>query len=124
VRLPVLCPQEYQGMDMVVVPCSRAACGNWDRQGSRCVVTTGCEHLPVTGDRPACPIEHQCQHGIQAAPDLCAVRLRGLVCESALVAGGLSPEDAANHPLSFHAYTVASPEEWAEREQEREVVDS
>ena len=82
--LKVLCPQEYAGSgEMVVVPCTRCGSG-WDLHLKRCTITTGAENMPQVADPPACPIVVTCQHGIQAAPGACAVRLTGQVCESAL----------------------------------------
>lgn len=111
-KLPVLCPQQYVGMTMQVVVCSR--CRQWDEQFTLCSVVTGAEHLPDDlDDIPDCPIQERCQHQLQAGEGPCVVRRKGLVCESALVFGGLSRNAAMGHQLSFHADTVASPEEVA-----------
>lgn len=107
-RLPLLCPQEYQGMTMVAVPCSRCTVG-WD--GRKCTVPTGAEHFPDDPNVPTCPIQDRCQHQVQAAEGLCAVRRKGMICESALIAGGLSEAEASDHPLSFHADMMATPDD-------------
>lgn len=99
-KLPVLCPQEYAGMEMRVTVCDRCHVG-WDAKNKRCKVDTGAEHLPDEAVVPECPIQDRCQHNLQAAP--CMVRRKGLICESALIESGMSPTDAADHPLSFHA---------------------
>lgn len=95
-RLPVLCPQEYDGLDMKVTTCTRCDVG-WDRTSRRCTVTTGCEHLPVEDEVSTCPIQDRCQHQVQdVAP--CVVRSRGLVCESALREAGV-PDPESHHGL-------------------------
>lgn len=107
VKLPIarrpLCPQLYDGMDMQVTTCDRCSQG-WSKMLGRCAIETGAEHLPIVDEIPECPIAEQCQHGIQQDGP-CAVRSRGLICESALTYSGVV--DAADHPLSFHAWTVA-----------------
>jgi hypothetical protein len=110
-RLPVLCPQSYEGTDMRVTPCTRCPVG-WDKTAQTCNVEIGCEHLPLVSpaEVPACPIVDRCQHQRQSDGP-CIVRSRGLVCESALVHGGMSADTAAVHPLSFHAMTVITAEE-------------
>lgn len=118
-KLLVLCPQEYTASTMNVTPCSR--CRQWDKQSTRCTVYTGAEHLP---DEPAekvpvCPIQDRCQHQLQTPDGPCVVRLKGLICESALVFDGLSRHDAMDHPLAFHADVVASPEDIADYMAER-----
>jgi hypothetical protein len=110
----MLCPQEYQGMAMVAVPCSRCNVG-WD--GTKCTVPTGAEHLPDDPKLPTCPIQDRCQHQAQSK-EPCVVRRKGLVCESALIAGGLSPYEASDHPLSFHADLMATEEDLAQAEME------
>lgn len=97
---------------MKVVGCTH--CYNWE--GDRCGVETGAEHMPVVPPAyvPPCPIADRCQHQIQANPEPCVVRARGMVCESAMVKGGFKPEDAMDHPCSFHAHMIISPEELAE----------
>lgn len=102
-RLPVLCAQEYLGAEMRIVPCERTKCGNWNKQDGRCTVATGAEHFPLVEDPPVCPIQDRCQHQIQAGLQPCPVRSRGMICESALG----DPE----HPLAFHALTIAGPDE-------------
>jgi hypothetical protein len=121
-KLRVLCPQEYEGMDMRAASCDRCSSG-WDKSKGRCTVYVGVEHLPVLHDSspssrrgtkgavPDCPIADRCQHQLQELPGLCAVRARGLVCESALVAGGMAPDAAVDHPDSFNANTIAGPDE-------------
>lgn len=110
-RLPTLCPQTYDGTSMIVTPCTR--CVNWKRSG--CAVPTGAEHLPdaAAGAIPDCPLADRCQHQLQVDPRPCTVRRKGLVCESALRAGGMI--DPENHPLAFHAMVVADAEELAAR---------
>lgn len=115
-HLPVLCPQSYDGMEMIVVTCSR--CRQWVKSEGRCSVYTGAEHLPLVdaSEVPECPLQSRCQHEIQAAPSPCPVRSRGMVCESALRFSGVpNPED---DPRSFHADLVATPEEWHARAEE------
>lgn len=103
-----LCPQEYDGMTMYVTPCDRCKAG-WNKRLRRCNIETGAEHLTDSKNIPTCPIQDRCQHQVQETGP-CLVRRKGLICESALVAGGLSEEDAAAHPLSFHAYMMIDPE--------------
>lgn len=99
---------------MRVAGCNR--CHNWDDAKAVCIVETGCEHLPLVPalEVPECPMQDRCQHQIQAGLELCVVRARGMICESALDYDGHS--QPSTHPLSFHAMTIASPEEWARRE--------
>lgn len=113
-RLPVLCPQEYDGCDMVVNVCNRCPMG-WDASAGACTVTTGAEHFPLveSSSVPTCPMAPRCQHAIQVAPVPCAIRARGMICESALAWAG--DADAASHPLAFNATTAATAEEWAEQ---------
>jgi hypothetical protein len=108
-KLPILCPQEYDGMRMVAVRCDRCATG-WDKKLGRCTIPTGVEHFKDQPNPPTCPIQDRCQHQIQAEGP-CAVRKKGFICESALIEGGLSPGEAADHPLSFHADMMADPED-------------
>jgi len=108
-KLPVLCPQLYDGIAMLVTTCDRCATG-WDAPSKRCRVETGAEHLPDDVP-PECPIADRCQHQLQAGSGLCLVRRKGLVCESALTYSGVL--DVANHPYGFNANVVASPEEVA-----------
>lgn len=98
---------------MQVTTCDRCHVG-WDKTTQTCKVPTGAEHLPDEPDIPTCPIQDRCQHQIQRTGP-CDVRRKGLVCESALIFSGLSPDEAADHPLGFNAITVASPEEIEER---------
>lgn len=92
---------------MKAVPCSRCTTG-WDKKLKACTIETGCEHLPLEAKVPECPIQDRCQHQIQRTTP-CEVRARGLICESALDAAGI--ESPWDHPLSFNADFVASPEE-------------
>jgi len=101
-RLPLLCPQTYDGMTMVVTPCDRCSTG-WDRELRRCTVLTGSETFPTVADPPDCPLAERCRHALQSRPAVCDVRRAGFVCESALAYAGLSASEAAGHPLSFHA---------------------
>lgn len=105
-RLPVLCPQEYEGMDMRVTPCNRCDQG-WDKDAGRCAVYVGVERfVTVAADKvPECPIADRCQHQLQATPKPCLVRERGFICESALVFAGVP--DAEDHPLSFNDNMMA-----------------
>jgi len=108
-RLPVLCSQEYLGVEMRTAPCTRCSVG-WDRAAGRCSIPMGVEHLPLTAETPECPIADRCQHQIQSGSAPCPVRARGLVCESALRAGGdPRPEDS---PIGFNACVVAGPGEF------------
>lgn len=109
-----LCPQEYTGIRMNVTPCRR--CSNWDKQANLCGVTTGAEHLPdePPDQIPVCPIQDHCQHQLQTPTGPCVVRSKGLVCESALISGGMSRDDAIEHPLAFSAIVVATPEDIAD----------
>lgn len=113
-KLPILCPQLYDGTIMLVTPCNR--CDNWSRSLSSCQVYIGVEHLPlvISAAVPDCPIHHRCQHQIQTSPQPCEVRARGLVCESALREAG--DPDPEGHPLSFHAMLMATSDEILERE--------
>lgn len=106
-RLPVLCPQAYEGITMLAVPCSRCADG-WDRASMSCKIPTGIEHLPLVSNPPDCPIANRCQHQRQLL-EPCPVRARGMVCESALRLAG----DPRAESSGFNAYVVASPEEVA-----------
>jgi hypothetical protein len=110
-----LCPQEYGPEGMRVTPCTRCNAG-WDQASRTCTIPTGAEHLPLepADQIPTCPIQDRCQHQVQLGVIPCPIRARGLICESALIESGLSPEDAASHPLGFNADCVASPEEVAE----------
>ncbi len=112
-RLPVLCPQEYDGFDMRVTTCDRCPVG-WDRASGTCTVTTGAEHLPDVTDAevPSCPMQERCQHQIQAGDKPCTIRRKGLICESALAWSG-EPEPMS-HPLGFSAMCVAGEDELAE----------
>lgn len=102
----VLCPQEYNGCGgMSASICSRCS-GGWDKNARACQIETGAEGLPQSAVIPDCPIASRCQHQIQSATP-CPVRKAGLICESALIAGGMSPEDAANHELAFNADFVS-----------------
>jgi hypothetical protein len=89
-----LCPQEYQGLTMVVTPCTR--CSNWGKEDKACNVYIGVEHLVRVrrSKVPACQIAGQCQHQIQSNPNPCPVRARGLICESVV---------GIDHPLAFNA---------------------
>jgi hypothetical protein len=97
---------------MSVTPCTRCATG-WNAETKRCEVETGAEHLPKVKPEwvPDCGIADRCQHGIQSEGP-CEVRLRGMVCESALREMGVP--DPMSHPLSFTADCVASLEELME----------
>lgn len=119
--LRVLCPQEYDGMEMRVTPCDRCAVG-WDHKEGRCSVFTGAEHLPLVQahEVPACPMQGRCQHQIQQGDFPCAIRARGLICESALRTFG-KVKNPENHPLGFHAGTVASPEDLEEQSESTSV---
>lgn len=112
-KLPVLCPQEYDGMDMRAVPCNKCPTG-WDKKLKRCTIDTGAAHLPDEKVIPTCPIQDRCQHQLQSKNGPCQVRTKGLICESALIEGGMSPHEASDHPLSFHAMMMATEEELAE----------
>jgi hypothetical protein len=98
-----LCPQEYDGLEMNAVPCSRCSVG-WDRKRRSCTVPTGAEHLPLvpSAEVPDCPMATKCQHQVQSKTP-CAVRARGMVCQSALKYAGMSETDSFDHPQSFHA---------------------
>lgn len=97
-------------MEMRVKPCTRCSFG-WDAPTRSCRIDTGAEHLPLVppDEIPACPMSAQCQHQIQVGDQPCAVRARGLVCESALAWAG--DADPKSNPISFHADLVASPED-------------
>lgn len=98
-HLPILCPQEYTAKGMSVIVCDH--CSNWS--GSACGVFMGVERDPVVaGPWPDCPISERCQHQIQRGDRPCKVRERGMVCESAMVFGGMDEDDAAQHPLAFN----------------------
>lgn len=101
---------------MCVTPCTHCTVG-WNKQAKCCSVLTGAEHFPVVPDSeiPPCPIQLRCQHQIQSGAVPCLIRRRGMVCESALVAFGMS-EEAFNDPRSFNADTAATAEEWAGEE--------
>lgn len=107
-KLPVLCPQLYDGLTMRVVACTR--CCNWE--GERCGVATGAEHFSPASIAPVCPIQALCQHQIQSGDVPCTVRRAGLICESALTFSGVA--NVEMHPLGFNAYVCASPEELEE----------
>lgn len=112
-RAKAVCPQLYVGCAMTVSPCSRCTSG-WDKKLGRCMVEMGIEHFPLVPATkvPKCPIQYKCQHQIQLGEVPCPVRARGFICESALgLAGVKRPEE---HPLGFHAMTVASPEDLEE----------
>lgn len=101
-KLPVLCPQDYEGVSkMSAVPCDRCKTG-WVPKEKRCRIDTGAEHFEPAEVVPECPIQDRCQHQIQSS-DPCVVRRSGQVCESALIFAGMSPDDAADHPLAFNA---------------------
>jgi hypothetical protein len=102
-----LCPQEYQGVVMRIVPCTR--CSNW--KNNRCRVPIGAEPLPrvPAAEIPYCPLADRCQHA-QRSSGPCSVRQRGLVCVSALAT--LMPyEQAMDDVRAFHADLVATPED-------------
>lgn len=105
-----LCPQQYGVDGMRVKTCTRCTSG-WNRKVSACEIATGAEYLPLAPDVPDCPIQDRCQYQIQAGSVPCAVRARGMICESALMEGGLSPNEAFDHPLGFSAETVISADE-------------
>lgn len=98
-RLPVLCPQEYVGIEMRVVPCTRCSSG-WDAASRSCLAETGCEDIGVVAAVPDCPIQERCQHQAQATGP-CEVRARGMICASALSHAGIDPQ---SHPLAFSYY--------------------
>jgi len=111
--MKTLCPQAYLGAEMRAVPCTK--CSNFDTKLKACTVTTGSEHFPLVPEVeiPTCPLQDVCQHQVQRGATPCPVRARGLVCESAFIAAGMSESEAFNHPLAFNADVCASPEEWA-----------
>ena len=109
--LPLLCPQVYTGSGMVTEPCTMCPTG-WDHTTRRCTVEMGAEHLPDVDGAPDCPIQSRCRHQHQS-DGLCPIRRKGLVCESALVVGGMSDEEAADCDYGFNAITVASPDDLA-----------
>ena len=111
-----LCPQEYDGMDMRVVPCDRCSVG-WDASRRRCTVPTGAEHFPLVpaAEVPVCPIQDRCQHQVQQV-EPCIIRARGMICESALTMAGVV--DAHNHPLAFNDLAAMTPEELATEEED------
>ena len=98
-KLPVLCPQMYEGYTMVVTTCTR--CEHW--KGRACGVYMGCETFPIVDTIPDCPISDRCQHQIQRGERPCVPRERGMVCESALVYAGMDRVEAMEHPDSFSA---------------------
>lgn len=102
-RLPILCPQEYDGAKMLAVSCTRCTVG-WN--GRSCSIDTGAEHLSDAAVIPDCPIQDRCQHQIQEARP-CIVRRKGFVCESAFVVAGLSEIEAFEHPLAFNAQLMS-----------------
>jgi hypothetical protein len=108
-RLPVLCPQQYGEGGMSVTPCTHCSVG-WNQKTKQCDVETGAEHLPRVKPEwiPDCGIAERCQHALQSSGP-CPIRLRGMVCESALREMGVP--DPESHKLSFTAECVASPEE-------------
>jgi hypothetical protein len=95
------CPQTYDNGVMLVQPCTRCPSG-WN--GRSCIIETGCEHMPLVPDNeiPDCPIQDQCQHQAQSVGP-CAVRARGMICQSALKHAGMSEVESFDHPLSFNA---------------------
>jgi hypothetical protein len=101
-----LCPQQYDGMKMLAVRCGRCSVG-WNKRLRACTVETGAEHLPLVSasEVPDCPIQGQCQHQVQSQSP-CAVRARGMICQSALKWAGMSEDESFDHPLSFHASLV------------------
>lgn len=108
-----LCPQEYDGLDMRVVVCTRCRSG-WDKALGKCSIDTGVEHFPVSNQIPECPIQDWCQHQLQSTDGPCSVRARGMVCESAFVYVGL-PVDQW---ISFSASTAATAEDLMEVDSE------
>jgi hypothetical protein len=90
---------------MQVTPCTRCTSG-WDKAAGRCTVEVGVEHLPDEPEAPTCPIQDRCQHQVQASPDPCIVRRKGMICESALIYAGMPEDEARGHPLGFSAMTV------------------
>lgn len=90
----ILCPQSYkytgEGIKMMATPCNRCRSG-WD--GSKCTVSSGVGSWDANDRRgiPECPISHLCQHQLQV-PTPCEVRLKGMVCLSALEYAAI-PED-------------------------------
>lgn len=107
-RLRVLCPQEYEGVDnMNVTACTRCHVG-WNEATRTCTIETGAEHLEPVDEPPSCPIADRCQHQLQSTSP-CVVRSKGLVCESALVFGGMNRDEASGHPLSFNACMMDAP---------------
>lgn len=93
-KLPVICPQIYEGTQMLAEPCTR--CCNWSKPDRRCTVYMGVEHLRrVRASKiPACPAAARCQHQLQNNPNPCPVRARGYICESIV---------GEDHPLAFNA---------------------
>ena len=90
----ILCPQSYEytaiGIKMSAVPCDRCRSG-WD--GTKCTVTTGVESWDsISNDIPECPISDLCQHQRQI-PTPCGVRLKGMVCLSALEYADIPGDD-------------------------------
>lgn len=112
-----LCPQEYSDIAaMRATPCTRCSVG-WNAALRQCTIATGAEHFPLVpaAEVPSCPLEDRCQHQVQRV-EPCPIRARGMICESALLVGGMTESEAADHPLAFNADVAASPEEWAEIE--------
>lgn len=107
----ILCPQNYLPDGMRAKTCTRCT-GGWNRAASACQIETGAEHLLLAQSVPDCPIQDRCQHQIQAGASPCPVRARGMVCESALIEGGMSLEAAASYPTAFNAEFVITVEEF------------
>jgi hypothetical protein len=101
-----MCPQEYAGSEMRAVKCTKCTSG-WSKSQRACIVPTGAEHLPLVRAEnvPSCPMQALCQHQVQTA-EPCAVRARGMICQSALKWAGMSEEESLDHPLAFHASYV------------------
>lgn len=107
-KLQILCPQEYDGAaGMRVANCNRCTVG-WNKKLGKCTIETGAEHLELVPahEVPTCPMQEVCQHQVQSETP-CAVRSKGLICESALIWSGLSEAEAFDHPLSFNATMMA-----------------
>jgi hypothetical protein len=111
--MKTLCPQLYEQGDMRAVPCSRCTVG-WDSKKKACTIESGAEHFPLVPEVkiPTCPIQDRCQHQVQSDGP-CVIRSRGMVCESALVEGGMTPDEAMSDPTSFNADFMMTAEEWA-----------
>lgn len=118
-HLELLCPQLYEGVQMLVTTCTQCSTG-WDKSTGRCTIDTGAEHLPVAALVPECPIQDRCRHQHQTVGP-CAIRLRGMVCESALIYGGMTPDDAMSDALGFSALTVIGEEDLLELQQEEGI---